>query len=82
MWLDDNAKDLRKREATARKRAAVSGSIYQRSCDALASCHAAAALIYETELSKLGPHDPSPAPAVRKSRSKDGAGVPDAGGDR
>lgn len=55
MWLDDNAQKLRAREATARKRAEVSGAIYARSCEALADCHAAAALIYETELSKLGP---------------------------
>ncbi len=55
MWLEDNAKKLRAREAQARERAAVSGSLYASHCDALASCHAAAALIYETELSKLGP---------------------------
>ena len=58
LWLTDNAAKLRRRAAEARERALVSGSIYQRSCEALADCHAAAALIYETELSKLGPEKP------------------------
>ena len=58
LWLTDNAEKLRRRETEARDRAKVSGSIMQRSCEALADCHAAAALIYETELSKLGPEKP------------------------
>ncbi len=58
LWLTDNAAKLREREDLTRKRAKVSGAIMQRSCEVLADCHAAAALIYETELSKLGPEKP------------------------
>jgi hypothetical protein len=60
MWLNDNARQVRQREAKTRKAFACcdAGSIMARTYETLADCHAAAALIYETELSKLGPEKP------------------------
>lgn len=54
MWLGDNVKEHRDREARARKAYREAGPILRAAAEALADCHAAAALIYETELSKLG----------------------------
>lgn len=52
--LSDHAVRLRKLEANCRKAAYAPGSELGKACADLAACHAAAALIYETELSKLG----------------------------
>jgi hypothetical protein len=52
MWLRDNAQRLRAREAEARNAYRSSGTVMHQSSQTLADCHAAAALIYETELSK------------------------------
>lgn len=48
--------ELRKREALCRQAYTKDSALHQ-ATQALADCHAAAALIYETELSKLGPED-------------------------
>jgi hypothetical protein len=58
MWLTDNIRQLRTREAMARKAYPTPGTVMHETSNALADCHAAAVLIYETELSKLGPEKP------------------------
>lgn len=57
LWLADHAKERRDEEARCR-RGYTPGTALHEACQALAACHAAAALIYETELSRLGPEKP------------------------
>jgi len=53
-WLNESIASLRELERRCRK-AYTNDALYRAATDGLADCHAAAALIYETELSKLGP---------------------------
>jgi len=52
MWLEDNARNLRALEVQARTAYSPDSNL-GKSCTVLADCHAAAALVYETELAKL-----------------------------